>query len=62
LDVNDVVFPNGQDGNELLRTIKGHNETIFFVIANQALYPFANWTENEKKDVIIERLRVGIGP
>jgi hypothetical protein len=62
LDRNDIVFQKGHEGNELLKTIESHDEMPFFVIANQALYPFADWTEKERKDVIIDRLRVGAGP
>jgi hypothetical protein len=62
LDGNGIVLPKGHKGNELLKTIEIHDETLFFVIANQALYPFADWSEGEKKDIIIDRLRVGAGP
>jgi hypothetical protein len=62
LNRSDTVFPKGHEGHELLKTIESHDETLFFVITNQVLYPFADWTEKERKDIIIDRLRVGSGP
>jgi hypothetical protein len=62
LDRKDIVFRKGHEGNELLKTIESYDDTLFFVITNQALYPFADWTEKERKDIIINRLRVGAGP
>jgi hypothetical protein len=62
LDPKDIAFSKEQQADELIETIKGHRENLFFVITDQALYPFAEWTETERKDIIIERLEVGIGP
>lgn len=62
LNPNNFAFSKGQQSDELMETVKGHKESLFFVIANQALFPFADWTEEEAKDIIIERLEVGIGP
>lgn len=62
LDVNQIKILKDQTTPELIEKIKGHKEPLFFVIANQALYPFADWTINEKKDFIIGRLEVGNGP
>ncbi|GAB5399246.1 MAG: hypothetical protein Aureis2KO_08310 [Aureisphaera sp.] len=48
---------------ELLEVVKKHkSEKLFFVIVNQALYPFADWNDKEQKEVIIDRLGIGNGP
>ncbi|WP_345049716.1 hypothetical protein [Hymenobacter glaciei] len=57
LDVNGFQSPP-----ELLGLIKKHKNRPFFVIVNQALYPFAEWTTVENKDFIISRLVNGNGP
>jgi hypothetical protein len=62
LDVNQIEFPKGKSAPELIDKIKKHKDQTFFVITNQALYPFAEWTIDEDKNVIIDRLRVGDGP
>lgn len=48
--------------DEFKKRVSNHREGIFFVVTNQELYPFADWTETERKDLIIERLGVGMGP
>jgi hypothetical protein len=47
---------------ELTNVIASHKEDLFFVITNQALYPFADWTLNENKEYIIDKLKIGNGP
>ncbi|MBV1924357.1 MAG: hypothetical protein KUG68_10065, partial [Flavobacteriaceae bacterium] len=56
-------FLNKNGTSELLDIIKTHqNEDLFFVVVNQALYPFANWNDKERKEVIIDKLEIGNGP
>lgn len=57
LDVNDF-----KGSPELLAIIRKHKKRPFFVIVNQALYPFADWAVDEDKDYIISRLSNGNGP
>ncbi len=61
-DINQIAFPKQLDASVLLAKIKDRKNEPYFVIANQALYPFSDWTINENKDIIIERIEVGIGP
>jgi len=58
LESSNADMPNP----ELTNVIANHKEDLFFVITNQALYPFADWTSNENKEYIIDRLKVGNGP
>jgi hypothetical protein len=51
-----------QGPSELLTLIRKHKNRPFFVIVNQALYPFADWAPDENKDYIISRLSNGNGP
>lgn len=52
-----------KDNNELREVINSHkNESQFFVIVNQAYYPFRDWKKDAEKSIIIDRLEVGIGP
>ena len=62
VDVNNIQIPKNQRVSELKEIIKKHKEEFFFVITNQALYPFADWTISEKKEIIVGRLRIGNGP
>lgn len=56
-------FINKNGTPELLDIIQKHqNENLFFVIVNQALYPFADWNDKEQKENIIDRLGIGNGP
>jgi hypothetical protein len=57
LDVNHFQGPP-----ELNKLIRKHKNESFFVIANPALYPFADWAVDENKDFIISRLSNGNGP
>jgi hypothetical protein len=61
-DVNLLKFPNQLDATELLEKIKHSNGEPYFVVTNQALSTFADWSINEKKDIVLDRLKVGIGP
>jgi hypothetical protein len=47
---------------ELNKLINNLQDKPHFVIANQSLYPFADWKSDEKKEIIIDRLEVGDGP
>ena len=56
-------FLNKNGTPELLGIIQKHkNEKLFFVVVNQALYPFADWNDREQKEIIIDRLKIGNGP
>lgn len=56
-------FLNKNGTPELLNIIKNYrSEDLFFVIVNQAFYPFADWNGSEKKEVIIDRIKIGNGP
>ena len=44
----------------LIKKYKG--QELFFIVANQALYPFRDWGGNESKKRIISELQVGNGP
>ena len=61
-DVNKFIFPKQLDASAILAKIKDRKGEPYFVITNQALYPFSDWTLTEKKDIILDRLGVGIGP
>lgn len=62
LDVNNLS-QIVKDSNELLEVINSHeNESQFFVIVNQAYYPFGDWKNDAEKSMIIGRLEVGDGP
>lgn len=62
LDANQYKILNDDCSNNIAETIeKTHDKTIF-VIANQALCVFGDWTLNDDKKGIIERLQVGNGP
>lgn len=62
IDKNSVLNPKNNLPPEFISVIKYYNEDLFYVITNQALYPFADWTADEDKDIIVDRLRVGNGP
>jgi hypothetical protein len=62
LDINQTNIPKDQNAPELLEIIKSNKDKTCFVITNSALYPFGNWTADEKKDEIISRLEIGNGP
>ena len=61
-DINKFTFPKQLDASAILAKIKDRKGEPYFVITNQALYPFSDWTLTEKKDIILDRLGVGIGP
>ena len=61
-DINKFTFPKQLDGSAIIEKIKGRKGEPYFVIANQALYPFSDWTLAERKDIILDRLGVGVGP
>lgn len=62
LDVNHFKIPEGQNAPELMETINSNKDSLFFVIVNSALHPFADWNSKEQKDIIIDRLQIGNGP
>jgi hypothetical protein len=62
LDLNNFLIPKNLDTNELNKYIKQNKSDLFFIISNQDIVPFSDWTLNDKKSVIIERLGVGNGP
>lgn len=45
---------------DLIKKYEG--QETFFIVVNQALYPFRDWDENESKKRIISELRLGNGP
>ncbi|MBL7896330.1 MAG: hypothetical protein JNK50_13620 [Bacteroidia bacterium] len=62
LDADQYKILNDDCSNNIAETIeKTHDKTIF-VIANQALCVFGDWTLNDDKESIIDRLQVGNGP
>jgi hypothetical protein len=61
-DANDINFLERQMDPELISKIKAPKGQPYFLITNQSLYPFADWTSDETKDIIIDRLQVGDGP
>ncbi len=62
LNVAEIQNSHVQHPSELYEIINRHNEELFFVITNQVLYPFSDWTERENKNTIIDKLQVGNGP
>jgi len=63
LDVNEIPQIKENNNAEFLQTIDRHkNESLFFIITNQALYPFGDWRSNEEKSIIIDRMQIGNGP
>ncbi len=54
---NNITTPELKD---LIEKYKGQES--FFIVANQALYPFRDWNENESKERIISELKLGNGP
>ncbi len=62
INVAEIQNSKVQRPPELDEIISRHYEELFFVITNQMLYPFADWTNSEKKNTIIERLHIGNGP
>lgn len=62
LNVNDLS-QMVKDNNELIEVINSYeDESLFFVIVNQAYYPFGNWKNDDEKSAIIGALEVGNGP
>ena len=61
-DINKFTFPKQLDASAILAKIKDRKGEPYFVITNQSLYPFSDWTLTKKKDIILDRLGVGIGP
>ncbi|MDO7852075.1 hypothetical protein [Hymenobacter convexus] len=57
LDANHFQGP--AELNELIGKYKNNS---FFVIANQSLYPFADWSATDSKEFVISRLVNGNGP
>jgi hypothetical protein len=47
---------------EFLDIIKQARHEPYFVVTNRAFYPFREFALSEKKENIIEELRVGLGP
>lgn len=62
LDANQYKILNDDCSFDITETIEKTNDSTIFVIANQALCMFGDWTLNDDKESIIERLQVGNGP
>jgi hypothetical protein len=62
LDSNDLKNQNVEAEEDLFKEIRAHNAKVFFIITNQAFYPFSSWQSNEEKAFIIGRLNTGDGP
>jgi hypothetical protein len=65
LSLKEAETLKGRKATELSGIIAEYKKTKekrFFIITNQALYPFGSWGSYAQKDFIIDRLRVGIGP
>lgn len=63
LDANDLSQFKEKNAKELIETINRHkNESLFFVVTNQELYPFRDWKIDENNELIIDRLKLGNGP
>jgi hypothetical protein len=62
LDPKEFKISHRKDAPEMVEKMKHCQEDIFFVIANQALWPYSEWQMSEKKNIIIDRLHVGSGP
>lgn len=57
------VIEYNKESSELRETINSYkDESLFFVITNQALLTFADWDSDENKDKIIDYLNIGNGP
>lgn len=57
INSNNKTTPELRD---LIKKYKGQES--FFIVANQALYPFRDWNENESKKQIISELKLGNSP
>lgn len=62
LDANQYKILNEDCSYNIAETIEKNQDKIFFVITNQALCVFGDWTLDDDKESIIERLGVGSGP
>ena len=62
LDPNNINIPKDQNAPELLAKIKENKSELFFIVTNQAFYPFHWWTADENKESVINDLSLGDGP
>ena len=62
LDFNQNKILNNRCTSYTVESFKKYKGKTFFVIANQALCVFGDWTLDDKKENIIERLQIGSGP
>jgi len=62
LNANQYKILNEECSYNIAETLKKHQDKTLFVIANQALCRFGDWTLDDNKESIIERLQVGDGP
>ncbi|UII20724.1 hypothetical protein [Fulvivirga ligni] len=52
-----------EDNDRFTQILEEHSgDSLFFIIANQAIYPFDSWNLNSSKERIIDVLQVGDGP
>ncbi|AKQ46652.1 hypothetical protein TH63_15125 [Rufibacter radiotolerans] len=63
MDPDKFIASHAKKYPDMTSRIKKHKEDVFYIITNQeALYPFAEWSDDAGKDFIISRLSTGIGP
>ncbi len=62
LDANQYKILNDDCSYNIAEIIEKTHDRTIFVIINQALCVFGDWTLNDDKESIIERLQVGNGP
>jgi hypothetical protein len=62
LDASQYKILNDDCSYNIAETLEKAQDNTIFVIANQALCVFGDWTLKDDKESIIERLQVGNGP
>jgi len=54
---------SGQNDPELIQLINEHStDSVFFIIANQAIFPFGSWSLKTPKNSVLDQLQIGNGP
>lgn len=61
-DKQSLMHSNPELPEQFSNVITESKDGLLFIITNQALYPFAHWTQEENKKIIIDRLKIGNGP
>ena len=61
-DINEYKIPTEDCGNSIQDCIKKNSGKTFFIITNKAQCMFSDWTIEDSKQSIIDKLEIGNGP